>query len=140
MKRIFDHLFFANFKGKFVKKESKGQTFKKRFFASVIILNVLVFCLIAVGSLYIAGQQNTVVCQFALVGLEASARLLYSDLERRFKENSKKRKSKKNSPITTDLWITLEVLILCTICVVISYILVQQAPHSPFTHLKTLEG
>ena len=75
MKRIFDHLFFANFKGKFVKKESKGQTFKKRFFASVIILNVLVFCLIAVGSLYIAGQQNTVVCQFAYFILTLNAGL-----------------------------------------------------------------
>lgn len=142
MKKFFDQLFYANSKCKFVKKESKKQKFKNQPFV-IITLILLVLCLIVAANLCVAGYEplnNAVMHQFILIGFEASARLLYSDLKRRLEEDPEKHKSQKNSPVGTYLWLALEVLILCTIGVAVSCILVHLAPYSPSTHLKTLEG
>ena len=142
MKKFFKRPFYSNFKCTFAKKDSKEQKFQKRFLSSGIFLIVLVVRLITSDSLYAAGPQtihDTVISQVALICLEASAHLLYSDLEHRLKKESKEHDSHKKSTVAAPIITVLEVLILCAIVIAISYILKQQVPSDPFPHLKTLK-
>lgn len=134
MKKFFDHLCHANSQCKFVKKKPHKQKFKNQPFTIIISSIFLILCLIVAVNLYVAEQQtpnNTLMCQFTLISLEASARLLYSDLERRVKKETEKHKSQKNSTAATSVWIALEVVILCVIVVVILDLLKQLAPSAP---------
>lgn len=141
MKNLFGNLLQAKFKRKFVKKKFKKLKFKKQSFTIVIALIILMLCFIVVANLYVAEQQtlnDTVMCQFILISLKASAYLLYADLERRFKNEAKKRKSRKNSTAAASVWIALEVLTLCVIVVVILVILKHQIPSAPFPHYESI--
>lgn len=141
MKNLFANLLQAKSKRKFVKKKSEKLKFKNQPFTIVIALVFLILCLIVAANLYVAEQQplnDTVMCQFILLSLKASAYLLYADLEGRFKNETKKLKSRKNSTAAASGWIALEVLTLCVIVVVILVILKQQIPPAPFPHYENI--
>lgn len=140
MKKFLEHLHYFTFKRKFIQKTSKKQKFKDQPLDIIIALIFSVLCLIVAASLYDDRRQtigDTVIYQFTLVSLEAAARILYSDLERRVKKNTGQSKSQNGSPKIANLWIALEILILCIVCAVISNVLASQTPCSLSTYLKT---